>query len=82
MWKRTVGKQLLLVPNEVNTRLRPSLDPMEAPDKPTPFTVHFNEGVPVKLEVGDKVITGSLEIFKEVNEIGRVNGKDSDRPTF
>ncbi|KAK3179801.1 hypothetical protein K4F52_008797 [Lecanicillium sp. MT-2017a] len=51
-----------------------TVDPMEAPDKPTPFTVHFNEGVPVKLEVGDKVITGSLEIFKEVNEIGRVNG--------
>ncbi|RGP76791.1 argininosuccinate synthase [Fusarium longipes] len=51
-----------------------TVDPMEAPDKPTPFTVHFEQGVPVKLEVGDKVITGSLEIFKEANEIGRING--------
>ncbi|KAF4452794.1 argininosuccinate synthase [Fusarium austroafricanum] len=51
-----------------------TVDPMKAPDEPTPFTVHFDQGVPVKLEVGDKVITGSLEIFKEVNEIGRVNG--------
>ncbi|KAK7425856.1 hypothetical protein QQZ08_007706 [Neonectria magnoliae] len=51
-----------------------TVDPMKAPDEPTPFTVHFDQGVPVKLEVGDKVVTGSLEIFKEVNEIGRVNG--------
>lgn len=51
-----------------------TVDPFEAPDKPTPFTVHFDGGVPVKLEVGEKVVTGSLEIFKEANEIGRVNG--------
>ncbi|KEZ46429.1 hypothetical protein SAPIO_CDS0754 [Scedosporium apiospermum] len=51
-----------------------TVDPMKAPDAPTPFTVHFEEGVPVKLEVGGKVITGSLEIFKEANEIGRANG--------
>jgi argininosuccinate synthase len=51
---------------------------MKAPDEPTPFTVHFEQGVPVKLEVGDKVVTGSLEIFKEANEIGRVNGDASD----
>lgn len=48
---------------------------MTAPDKPTPFTVHFANGVPVKLEVEGKVVTGSLEIFKEANEIGRANGK-------
>jgi hypothetical protein len=47
---------------------------MKAPDEPTPFTIHFEQGVPVKLEVAGKVITGSLEIFKEANEIGRVNG--------
>ncbi|KAJ9149722.1 Arginosuccinate synthetase [Coniochaeta hoffmannii] len=51
-----------------------TVDPMNAPDEPTPFTVHFEQGVPVKLEVGGKVVTGSLEIFKEANEIGRVNG--------
>lgn len=51
-----------------------TVDPMTAPDKPTPFTVHFAKGVPVKLEVEGKVVTGSLEIFKEANEIGRANG--------
>jgi argininosuccinate synthase len=51
-----------------------TVDPMKAPDEPTPFTIHFEQGVPVKLEVAGKVITGSLEIFKEANEIGRVNG--------
>ncbi|KAL6864272.1 argininosuccinate synthase [Trichoderma novae-zelandiae] len=51
-----------------------TVDPMTAPDEPTPFTVHFDQGVPVKLEVGDKVVTGSLEIFKEANEIGRAHG--------
>jgi argininosuccinate synthase len=51
-----------------------TVDPMKAPDEPTPFTIHFEQGVPVKLEVGGKTITGSLEIFKEANEIGRVNG--------
>ncbi|KAI0552329.1 argininosuccinate synthase [Xylaria curta] len=51
-----------------------TVDPMTAPDKPTPFTVYFAEGVPVKLEVEGKVVTGSLEIFKEANEIGRANG--------
>ncbi|KAL3607195.1 hypothetical protein FPOAC2_02170 [Fusarium poae] len=47
-----------------------SWPPMSLP----PFTIHFEQGVPVKLEVAGKVITGSLEIFKEANEIGRVNG--------
>ncbi|KAK4241667.1 argininosuccinate synthase [Achaetomium macrosporum] len=51
-----------------------TVDPMKAPDEPTRFTVHFDQGVPVKLEVGDKVVTGSLEIFKEANEIGRAHG--------
>ncbi|KAK0741694.1 hypothetical protein B0T21DRAFT_283036, partial [Apiosordaria backusii] len=36
--------------------------------------LYFDQVVPVKLEVGDKVVTGSLEIFKEECEIGRVNG--------
>ncbi|KAF0642107.1 hypothetical protein FPSE5266_09190 [Fusarium pseudograminearum] len=51
-----------------------TVDPMKAPDEPTPFVIHFEQGVPVKLEVGGKTITGSLEIFKEANEIGRING--------
>ncbi|KAF4956053.1 hypothetical protein FGADI_4078 [Fusarium gaditjirri] len=51
-----------------------TVDPLDAPDKPTRFTVHFAEGVPVKLEVDGKTVTGSLEIFKEANELGRANG--------
>ncbi|EAQ89548.1 hypothetical protein CHGG_06167 [Chaetomium globosum CBS 148.51] len=51
-----------------------TVDPMKAPDEPTRFTVHFEKGIPIKLEVGDKTITGSLEIFKAANEIGRANG--------
>ncbi|KAH7309617.1 argininosuccinate synthase [Stachybotrys elegans] len=50
-----------------------TVDPLDAPDEPTRFTVHFLEGVPVKLEVGGKTVTGSLEIFKEANELGRAN---------
>ncbi|KAI0198856.1 argininosuccinate synthase [Astrocystis sublimbata] len=51
-----------------------TIDPMNAPDKPTPFTVHFAEGVPVKLEVGGEEFTESLKIFKKANEIGHDNG--------
>lgn len=51
-----------------------TVDPMKAPDEPTRFTIHFEKGIPIKLEVGDKTITGSLEIFKAANEIGRANG--------
>ncbi|KAK1241462.1 hypothetical protein MKX08_001436 [Trichoderma sp. CBMAI-0020] len=43
-------------------------DPMQAPDGPTRFTVQTDEGIPIKLEVGDKVITGALGIFKAAND--------------
>lgn len=46
---------------------------MKAPDEPTRFTVHFEKGIPTKLEVGGKAITGSLDIFKAANEISRVD---------
>jgi argininosuccinate synthase len=55
---------------------------LDAPDEPTRFTVHFAEGVPVKLEVGGKAVTGSLEIFKEANELGRANGRTANRRAF
>ncbi|KAG9497109.1 hypothetical protein J7337_011901 [Fusarium musae] len=56
-----------------------TVDPLDAPDKPTRFTVHFAEGVPTKLEVDGKTVTGSLEIFKEANELGRANGRIANR---
>ncbi|KAK9443475.1 Argininosuccinate synthase [Metarhizium brunneum] len=51
-----------------------TVDPMKAPDEPAKFTIHFEKGIPVKVEIGDKVVTGSLEISKALNEIGRVHG--------
>ncbi|KID65979.1 argininosuccinate synthase, partial [Metarhizium hybridum] len=51
-----------------------TVDPMKAPDEPANFTIHFEKGIPVKVEIGDKVVTGSLEIFEALNEIGRVHG--------
>lgn len=51
-------------------------DPLKAPDVPTNFTIHFEKGIPVKLEVGSEVITGSLAIFKGLNKIGHDNGKN------
>lgn len=48
---------------------------LHAPDEPTPFTIYFD--VSVKLEVGKKVITGSLEVFTETDEMCRVNGEVS-----
>ncbi|KAK4137190.1 argininosuccinate synthase [Trichocladium antarcticum] len=62
----------LPAPKNVWTR---TVDPLDAPDVPTKFSVTFREGIPVKLEVeGGKTVTGSLEIFKALNEIAGSNG--------
>ncbi|RYP59476.1 hypothetical protein DL769_008507 [Monosporascus sp. CRB-8-3] len=47
-----------------------TVDPLKAPDEPTKFTIHFAQGIPVKLEIGSEEITGSLAIFKALNKIG------------
>jgi argininosuccinate synthase len=50
-------------------------DPLDAPDTPTKFSVTFREGIPVKLEVeGGETVTGSLELFKALNDIAGRNG--------
>ncbi|KAI1849508.1 hypothetical protein JX265_012759 [Neoarthrinium moseri] len=51
-----------------------TLDPLDAPDKPTEFTIHFEKGIPVKVVEGGKETTGSVELFKLLNKIGRENG--------
>lgn len=59
-------------PKDVWTR---TVDPLEAPDTPTKFSVTFDAGKPVKLEVeGGETVTGSLEIFKALNDIAGRNG--------
>jgi argininosuccinate synthase len=47
---------------------------MDAPDQPTDFFIHFEAGVPVKVEISGKTVTGSLAIFKLLNKIGHDNG--------
>ncbi|KAI1820029.1 argininosuccinate synthase [Xylaria intraflava] len=59
-------------PKNVWTR---TVDPLDAPDVPTKFSVTFREGIPVKLEVeGGETVTGSLELFKALNDIAGRNG--------
>ncbi|KAK6070789.1 argininosuccinate synthase [Seiridium cupressi] len=61
----------LTPPKELWTR---TVDPLDAPDKPTEFTIHFEAGIPVKVDISGKEVTGSLEIFKLLNKIGHDNG--------
>ncbi|KAK9425639.1 putative argininosuccinate synthase [Seiridium unicorne] len=61
----------LTPPKELWTR---TVDPLDAPDKPTEFTIHFKAGIPVKVDISGKEVTGSLEIFKLLNKIGHDNG--------
>ncbi|EHK18551.1 uncharacterized protein TRIVIDRAFT_78160 [Trichoderma virens Gv29-8] len=51
-----------------------TVDPRDAPDEPLKFSIHFEKGIPVKLEVGTETTTGSLELFKAVNKIGHDHG--------
>ncbi|KAJ4150881.1 hypothetical protein LMH87_011610 [Akanthomyces muscarius] len=51
-----------------------TVDPIDAPNTPTEFSITFEKGIPVKLEIGGETITGSLTIFKKLNDIGRDNG--------
>lgn len=55
-----------------------TVNPVDTPDEPTCFTVGFAQGVPVQLEIRGKAVTGSLEIFKKTNELGRANGIGRD----
>ncbi|KAJ5173089.1 hypothetical protein N7492_005682 [Penicillium capsulatum] len=53
-------------------------DPLTAPDQPDDFTVHFDKGVPVKLEFTEngqkKTVTDSVDVFLTANAIARRNG--------
>jgi argininosuccinate synthase len=50
------------------------LDPLDAPDVPTKFSVTFKAGIPVKLDVeGGETYTDSVELFKKLNEIAGAN---------
>lgn len=47
------------------------VSPMQAPDKPTYVTIHFEKGVPTSVD-GKKL--GAVELVEKLNEIGGKNG--------
>lgn len=53
-------------------------DPLAAPDTPEDFVVHFEKGIPVKIEYTEggnkKVVTDSVDVFLTANAIARRNG--------
>jgi len=50
-------------------------DPTKAPDQPEDFTVHFEKGLPVKLEhSGGKVATDAVDLFLTANALARKHG--------
>ncbi|KAM0720818.1 hypothetical protein Q7P37_003103 [Cladosporium fusiforme] len=51
-------------------------DPTKAPDAPEDFTIHFEKGLPVKLEYegGKKTVTEPVELFLTANAIARKHG--------
>jgi argininosuccinate synthase len=58
-------------PDDMWTR---TIDPRAALNEPVDITVLFEQGLPVKLRVGDKEYTDSLELFIALNEIGKKAG--------
>ncbi|KID60448.1 argininosuccinate synthase, partial [Metarhizium hybridum] len=65
-------KPEMVAPKDVWTK---SVDPLDAPDVPTKFSVTFKGGIPVKLDVeGGETYTNSVALFKKLNEIAGANG--------
>ncbi|PUU82359.1 argininosuccinate synthase [Tuber borchii] len=52
-----------------------TVDPLDAPDTPEDFTIHFEKGLPSKLEYeGGKVVSEPLDLFLAANAIARRHG--------
>ena len=49
-------------------------DPLKAPNEPTDITISFQKGIPAKLVTPQKTFTDSVQLFKELNRIGKVHG--------
>ncbi len=58
-------------PKELWTR---TVDPIDAPNKPTEFSIEFEKGIPVKVTTADGEVTEYVELFKLLNKIGHDNG--------
>ncbi|KAF4970057.1 hypothetical protein FZEAL_10121 [Fusarium zealandicum] len=51
-----------------------TVDPIEAPEQPLDFTIHFEKGLPIKVVAPDQEATESVELFKLLNKIGHDYG--------
>lgn len=49
-------------------------DPLKAPNEPTDITISFQKEIPTKLVTPQKTFTDSVQLFKELNRIGKVHG--------
>ena len=49
-------------------------DPLRAPDQPTDITIHFEKGVPVKVESPQGSPTRSVELFELLNKLAARHG--------
>ncbi len=49
-------------------------DPLKAPNEPADITISFQKGIPTKLVTPQKTFTDSVQLFKELNRIGKVHG--------
>ena len=49
-------------------------DPLTAPNEPTDVTISFQHGIPIKLATPQKTFTESVQLFKELNRIGKIHG--------
>ena len=49
-------------------------DPLTAPDESTDITISFQKGIPIKLVTPQKTFTESVQLFKELNRIGKIHG--------
>ncbi|KAK3934711.1 argininosuccinate synthase [Diplogelasinospora grovesii] len=58
-------------PKELWTR---TVDPVDAPNAPIEFTIHFEKGIPVKVVTPETEVTDSVELFKLLNKIGHDHG--------
>ncbi|KAK0747465.1 mitochondrial phenylalanyl-tRNA synthetase-like protein [Apiosordaria backusii] len=58
-------------PKELWTR---TVDPIDAPDVPYNFTIHFEKGIPTKVVTPEGEVTDSVALFKLLNKIGHDNG--------
>lgn len=52
-------------------------EPLTAPNEPTDITISFQQGIPIKLVTPQRTFTESVQLFKELNRIGKIHGTQS-----